>query len=231
MCKKVGIMQPYFLPYVGYWQLIKAVDTYVVYDDINYISRGWINRNNFLINCQKKLFTIELNKSSINKLINQIGIKDDFDNFVKMIKHNYTKAPYFKIVLSLINEIIHFEKDNLALFLANSIKIIIEYLQIDTKLMLSSSIEKDNGLKGKDKIMSICKILEATDYINAIGGRELYDKNEFLQNGINLYFLKTGIKSYKQFKNEFIGGLSILDMLMFNSIEDINLMLNNYELI
>jgi hypothetical protein len=227
----VGIMQPYFLPYIGYWQLIKAVDLYVVYDDVNYIVRGWINRNNFLINGGKKLFTISLNKASPNKLINEISIIDDFKHFLDMVKHNYSKAAYYKSILPLIYDIINYDKDNLAIFITNSIKIITGYLNIDTKIINSSSIEKDNSLKGKNKILNICKKLGATDYYNAIGGRDLYNKNEFIQNGINLHFLKTNIVPYKQMKNEFIAGLSMLDILMFNSIDDINIMLDNYELV
>ncbi|GHV57691.1 hypothetical protein AGMMS49579_23930 [Spirochaetia bacterium] len=228
---KLGIMQPYLFPYIGYWQLIKAVDTYVIYDDVSYIVRGWINRNNLLINGEKKLFTISLNGASPNKLINEISIADEFNNFLKMLEHNYSKAPYFEQVMKLIKEIVIYDKSNLALFIANSIKIILAYLYINTKLALSSSLDKDNSLKGRDKILDICKLLDASDYYNAIGGIELYSKEEFMQNNINLYFLKTDFISYKQFRNGFIPGLSIIDVMMFNSPEQINQMLDKYELI
>ncbi|GHV20468.1 hypothetical protein FACS189494_04270 [Spirochaetia bacterium] len=228
---KVGIMQPYFLPYLGYWQLIKAVDTYVVYDDVNYIVRGWINRNNLLINGEKKLFTISLKEASRNKLINAIEIVDDFSSFTKMVQHNYVKAPYYKEAMELSQQIISYDRSSLSLFITNSIKVINNYLNIETKTILSSSLDKDNSLKGKDKIISICKLLNTTDYYNAIGGQELYDKEEFLTHGISLYFLKTNISPYKQFSNDFVSGLSILDVMMFNSKEDINKMLDNYELI
>jgi hypothetical protein len=228
---KVGIMQPYFLPYIGYWQLIKAVDIYVVYDDVTYIKGGWINRNNFLINRQKKIFTIILKNSSSYRLIKDIEIIDDFDSFKKMLQINYTKAPYFKQIMELILKMINFNKLNLALFIANTIKVINEYLEINTNIILSSELKKDDSLKGKDKVISICKLLNATDYVNAIGGIELYDKQDFASNGINLHFLKTNITPYKQYDNVFIPGLSILDIMMFNSVEDIQDMLSEYTLV
>lgn len=224
-------MQPYFLPYIGYWQLIKAVDIYVVYDDVTYIKGGWINRNNFLINRQKKIFTIILKNSSSYRLIKDIEIIDDFDSFKKMLQINYTKAPYFKQIMELILKMINFNKLNLALFIANTIKVINEYLEINTNIILSSELKKDDSLKGKDKVISICKLLNATDYVNAIGGIELYDKQDFASNGINLHFLKTNITPYKQYDNVFIPGLSILDIMMFNSVEDIQDMLSEYTLV
>lgn len=228
---KLGIMQPYFLPYIGYWQLIKAVDKYVVYDDVNFIKGGWINRNNFLVQGNAKLFTISLDGASSNKLINETGIKDDFKNFMKMLQINYAKAPYFKEVMNLIEKIVCFEKSDLGIFLFNQIKVICDYLGIETDLILSSTLNKDNSLKGKDKVIEICKLLDAREYYNAIGGQELYDKGEFEQNGIKLSFLKTNITPYRQLKNEFVGGLSLLDVLMFNSVEDVNRMLDDFELV
>lgn len=228
---KLGIMQPYFLPYLGYWQLMNAVDTYIVYDDVTYIKGGWINRNNFLVQGNAKLYSFSLDGASSYKLINEIGVKDDFSNFIKLLQFNYAKAPFFKECLELSNKIITYDKSNLGKFLFNSIKVIADYLDFDTKILLSSEIEKDNNLKGKDKVIHICKLLGADEYYNAIGGQELYDKKEFQDHGIKLSFVKTEITPYTQFKNNFIGGLSILDILMFNSKESISKMLRNFELI
>jgi hypothetical protein len=228
---KLGIMQPYLFPYIGYWQLIKAVDTYVIYDDVAYIVRGWINRNNLLINGEKRLFTISLKNASPNKLINEIGILDDFVKFIKMIQYNYAKAPYFKNVMELITNIVAFDKSNLSLFIINSIETILKYLNIRTKLAVSSSLDKDDTLMGQDKIINICKLIGASDYYNAIGGYELYNREAFLREGIKLHFLKSNLIPYKQFKNDFIPGLSIIDVMMFNSIESIKQMLDDFELV
>jgi hypothetical protein len=228
---KVGIMQPYFLPYLGYWQLMNAVDKYVVYDDVTYIKGGWINRNNFLVQGNAKLFTFSLESASSHKLINEIQIKDDFSNFTKFLKFNYVKAPFYEECLALVDKIIDYEKLNLGNFLYNSIKVIADYLNFKTDIILSSEIKKNDELKGKDKVIHICKLLGADEYYNAIGGQELYDKKEFLTNGIKLSFVKTNIKPYKQLKNDFVGGLSILDILMFNSKEQVKEMLADFELV
>lgn len=232
---KLGIMQPYFMPYLGYFQLMNFVDKYVVYDDVNFIKGGWINRNNIIISGDKKMFTIRLDKASPNKLINEIDIKDDFSDLEKTLKFNYSKAPYFNDVMALFGEIISFEDKNLSNFIFNSFRLILKYLGNNkTELIMSSSLDKDNNLKGKDKVISICRLLRVEQYVNAIGGQELYDRDEFKENGIDLKFIETKLKEYPQTtKNkDFIPGLSFLDVLMNNSVEDIkSIHLKSYKLI
>ena len=228
---KVGIMQPYFLPYIGYFQLINAVDKFVIYDDVNYIKGGWINRNNILIGGSKKLFTIKLKGASQNKLINEIEIGDDFRKFMNTIKLNYSKAPYFTDAFALLKRIISFEDKNLALFISNSISEIISYLKITTPVFISSLLPKESSLKGADKVVNICQLLEGRTYVNAIGGLELYDSEMFAFHGIELKFLKSGQIHYQQNDNRTVSGLSILDVLMYNPPETIMEMLNQYELI
>ena len=228
---RLGIMQPYFFPYLGYWQLLANVDKYILYDDVTYIKGGWINRNNFLINGQKKLLTMQLEKASSYVLIIDILIKDDFSKFLKTIEMGYKKAPFFEDVFNLLREICQFQDKNLGTFLFNLHKKICEYLEINTELILSSSFEKSSEQKGKDKVIAICKQFGADEYINAIGGQSLYDRKEFAEKGIKLNFLQANLKVYKQFKNEFVAGLSIIDVMMFNSKENVKEMLNDFELI
>ena len=228
---RLGIMQPYFFPYLGYWQLLANVDKYVVYDDVTYIKGGWINRNNFLINGQKNLLTMRLEKASSYTLIKDIAIKDDFVKFLKTIEMGYKKAPFFEDIFRLLKDICQCPDKKLGQFLFNSHIKICEYLGIDTELILSSSFEKHMELKGKDKVISICKQLGADEYINAIGGQELYDKKEFAENGIRLNFLQANLREYRQLKNEFVAGLSIIDIMMFNSKEEIKEMLNDFKLV
>lgn len=228
---RLGIMQPYFFPYLGYWQLLANVDKYVVYDDVTYIKGGWINRNNFLINGQKNLLTMQLEKASSYTLIKDIAIKDDFVKFLKTIEMGYKKAPFFEDIFRLLKDICQCPDKKLGQFLFNSHIKICEYLGIDTELILSSSFEKHTELKGKDKVISICKQLGADEYINAIGGQELYDKKEFAENGIRLNFLQANLREYSQLKNEFVAGLSIIDIMMFNSKEEIKEMLNDFKLV
>lgn len=224
-------MQPYFLPYIGYFQLINAVDKYIIYDDVNYIKRGWINRNNILCNGQPHLFTISLKASSQNKLINQIEIADDFNKFIKTVEMSYSKASHFEETYKILNNIIKYPNKNLAIFISNSIIEICRYLGIKTEIILSSDIKKDNGLRGQEKIIEICKNVGADTYINAIGGIELYDKMKFSEENINLYFIKPDIIQYNQNLKEFVPFLSILDIMMWNSKEEINSMLEQYSLI
>lgn len=228
---RLGIMQPYFFPYLGYWQLLANVDKYVVYDDVTYIKGGWINRNNFLINGQKNLLTMRLEKASSYTLIKDIAIKDDFVKFLKTIEMGYKKAPFFEDIFRLLKDICQCPDKKLGQFLFNSHIKICEYLGIDTELILSSSFEKHTELKGKDKVISICKQLGADEYINAIGGQELYDKKEFAENGIRLNFIQANLREYRQLKNEFVAGLSIIDIMMFNSKEEIKEMLNDFNLV
>lgn len=228
---KLGIMQPYFMPYIGYWQLMAAVDTYVVYDDVNYIKGGWVARNNILLNGQKHMFTITLNGASPNKLFNEITIKDDFKKFSRLIESAYRKAPYYNDVVTLLDKIYNYKDKSLGAFMLNSFQVILDYLGIKTKLILSSSLNKDNNLRGKDKVKSICRLLDADTYYNAIGGQELYEKDDFKNSGIELFFLKSNLSQYTQFSSEFVSGLSMIDILMFNSPNEINNMLNEYKLV
>lgn len=227
---KLGIMQPYFMPYIGYFQLMKAVDKYVVYDDVNYIKGGWVSRNNILINGEKKMFTITLKGASPNKLFNEIEISDDFKKFMKTLQLNYSKAPHFNATMNLMERIISYPQKQLSLFIANSFKEILSYLDIHTELYLSSMLNKDNFLKGQEKVINICKTLNADEYYNAIGGQELYSKDEFMNNGIKLYFVDTIIKDYQQTSHSFIPYLSIIDVLMNNSREDTNKLLDLYQI-
>ncbi len=231
---KLGIMQPYFFPYIGYWQLINAVDKYVIYDDVNYIKGGWINRNRILMNGNIQFFNIKIKGASSNKLINEIEIEIDKIYNLKLIRtleYCYKKAPFFNQCLPLIERILNYEEINLAKFLEFSIKEICNYLDIHTEIFISSEIHKSNKLKGEDKVLEICKILNASEYFNAIGGKELYSYEKFEVNNVELKFLQPKEIFYKQFSNDFVKNLSLIDVLMFNSIESIKMMFEKYTLI
>jgi len=228
---KLGIMQPYFLPYIGYFQLIKAVDRYVIADDMNYIKQGWINRNNILLGGSPFRFNLTLIEASINKRINEIYVVEEQYKLLKTIEVNYRKAPYFNQVFPTIEGIFGYEDKNLARFVGNSIIKIAGYLRLDTEFLYNSDHECEQTLKGQERLISNCHIYGAKVYINAIGGTELYDKETFRQAGIDLLFLKTHPIEYKQFNHPFVPNLSILDVLMFNSVEETNELLMQYELV
>lgn len=234
---KLAIMQPYFLPYIGYFQLMNAVDKFVVYDNIQYTKKGWINRNRYLANRKENYFTIPLKKTSGYLDIIERELVSDSQKLnkkqLRKFENAYRKAPYFNEVMPFVSECFLYENDNLFKFLLNSLQKTKNFIGIDTEIIISSQIEKDETiLKGAERVKNICKLLSADEYYNPIGGIELYNKKEFEKNGFRLNFLKTNSFKYDQFANDFVPFLSILDVLMFNSISTIkNILSKEYELL
>lgn len=231
---KVGIMQPYFLPYIGYWQLLNAVDEYVIYDDVNFIKQGWINRNRILVDGKPFYFNLPMLGASSNKRINEIRVNQSgklLNKNLRTIEMAYRRAPYFSQVYPLMRKIMNDNEEILSCFILDSIKLICEYIGIKTTILVSSSLKKNNTLKGKDKVLHICSLLGATEYYNAIGGRTLYSFSQFEERGIKLNFLQTDPIEYLQFGNDFQPNLSILDVMMFNPVTRIREMLEQYTLV
>ncbi len=227
----IGIMQPYFFPYLGYFQLIQAVDRFVIYDDVNFIKGGWINRNFILSKQGPQRITLQLHGASPNKLINAVEVEGNTKKLLLTISQLYGKAPYYHSVFPVIESCLLYTEKNLARFLEFSLHQLCIHLGIHTEIRVSSQIEKDNSLRGPEKVITICKQLGADVYINAIGGQELYDKTHFNKNGLNLFFLQMGKVDYPQFHNEFAPNLSIIDVLMFNSPTQISRFLQEYILV
>jgi hypothetical protein len=227
---KIAIMQPYFLPYIGYFQLINAVDKFVVYDNIEYTKKGWINRNRFLLNKNTYYFTIPLKHDSDYLFIKERSIANDFKpkKIIAQINNAYRNAPFYNKVMPIFELIIYYEKKKLFDYIFNSVLLICEYLEIKTNLIVSSSLNINHSLKSQEKVIAICKETGTKEYINSKGGIELYNKNDFLKENIILNFLKTNDIQYKQFDNEFIQNLSILDVCMFNSKEQIQKYLTEF---
>lgn len=228
-------MQPYFLPYIGYWQLIKAVDTFVVYDNIEFTKKGWFNRNRILEVDHDRLFTLPIKKDSDFLPVNRRSLSDDSEDEItrtlRIIQNNYKKAPHFTNAYPAIEKCFLFPNKNLFEYIFNSIRLICRYLDINTKIIISSEIMIDHSLKAEKKVLAICKAEGATTYVNAIGGRKLYEVEEFKSNTIDLKFIESNDIEYKQFANKFVPWLSIIDVMMFNDKEEIKQMLEQYELI
>lgn len=216
-------MQPYILPYIGYFQLINYADLFVVYDNIEFTKKGWINRNRIIGNGKEEYLSLPIKKDSDFLHINKRVISEDFDKIklLRKIKESYKKAPYFFTVFSLLEDIINNKETNLFKFIFNSLEQLCEYLEIKTKFIKSSDLIIDHSLKSQDKVIAICTHLNASEYINPIGGVELYSKEVFEKNNILLKFLKASAIEYKQFSNEFIPWLSIIDVMMFNPKETV----------
>lgn len=227
----LGMMQPYFFPYIGYFQLMQVVDIYVLADDLNFMKNGYIKKNSILDQGAPTAILLPLVGASQNKLINEIEVGENVDKLLTGIQRRYTKAPYFKDVFPLLQTIILNEEKNLARYLGSSLMKIADYLNIETAFLYSSEIDKDNSLKFDARIIDVCKRSGADHYINAIGGAALYEKEKFADEGITLNFIDTKEIEYKQFDKEFVPNLSIIDVMMFNSKEDIKAMLDQYELV
>ena len=231
---KVGIMQPYFLPYIGYFQLIAFVDKFVIYDNIKYTKKGWINRNRMLQNGTDKIFSVALAKASDRLDIVERELSSDFNRqkLLSQFRGCYLKAPYFEDVWPLMESIVSFQDDNLFRYIQNSIVLICDYLDIDTEIIVSSSVAADHDLLSQDRVLSICEALNANTYVNPIGGVELYSSEDFAAVGYDLKFINTDTIEYAQFGSSFVPWLSILDVLMFNSKDGaISLLVNKYELV
>jgi hypothetical protein len=218
---RIAIMQPYFLPYIGYWQLIAAVDAFVVYDNIKYTKKGWINRNRFLLNGKDTVFTIPLQKGSDSLHVNQRQLAETFDRegLIRRFREAYRKAPEFHAFMPLLEDLIRFSSNNLFDYILNSIYGICNFIGIKTRVITSSKIECDHSLKSSDRVQAICKALCANVYINPIGGTELYSKVDFRAKGITLQFFQPAIVEYHQNASGFLPGLSIIDVLFFNSAD------------
>jgi hypothetical protein len=232
--KKIAIMQPYFLPYLGYFQLIKAVDEFVIYDNIQFTKRGWIHRNRILQNGQPVYISLPLKKDSDYLNVNQRTLADNYEQqkskILAKLKGNYAKARNFEKIYNLILDILNYRSSNLFDFILNSIKVICDYLQITTPLIKSSNIEIDHNLISTDKVLEICKRLDADIYINPVGGKQLYDKADFKDKNIELIFHNFKVKEYDQIQSPFLSHLSIIDTLMFCDITDVYHQIdNNFE--
>ncbi len=231
---KIGIMQPYFFPYIGYFQLIQAVDQFIVYDNIKYTKKGWINRNRYLQNGEAAVFSVPLKKDSDFLDVRDREVSSDFkkDKLLNQIREAYRQAPYYDDAFFLFERVVQNSETNLFSYIYNSIMEICKYLEIGTEIVVSSHLKIDHTLQGSDKVVALCKYAKADVYINAIGGQDLYSKEQFNTYGIELKFLKSSPIEYKQFNNEFVPWLSIIDVMMFNSKENIReYILNNFDLI
>jgi hypothetical protein len=214
-------MQPYFFPYIGYFQLIAAVDLFLVYDNIKYTKKGWINRNRMLQNAKDATFSLPLKHASDRLDIAERELADSFDrdNLLQRLEGAYHRAPYFPQTFPLIEQVVRHEASNLFSFLHHSLIRTCAHLGLTTPIRISSQVAVDTGLKGQEKVIALCKALGASTYVNAIGGTKLYSKDAFRDQGIELKFIQAKPFEYPQYGSAFVPWLSIIDVMMFNPPE------------
>lgn len=231
---KLAIMQPYFLPYVGYFQLMASADAIIIYDNIKYTKKGWINRNRRLQNGTDTMFSLPLKKGSDSLDVVERELAADFvpGALLNQLRSSYARAPYFAEVWPVIERIVNCDERNLFGYVKNSIIQISAYLGLTTTIYVSSEINADQSLKSQDRVIGLCHALGADIYINPIGGLDLYDREAFRRHGVELRFLKSSPLEYEQLGSPFVPGLSIVDVLMFNPLADVRAYLSSkYELL
>lgn len=226
---KLAIMQPYFFPYIGYFQLINSVDKFVFYDDVNYIKGGWINRNKLFLAGAVRYITIPLVDASSFRKINKTCVKKDGEWVKKMlssIDQSYSKAPFYNPVRNLIENVLSDDSENLSVLTKNSVKASADYIGMDIDFIETSEIYGNQEKTGSERVIDICLIEKASEYWNLPGGVRLYGSESFEQHKINLKFVDVSIETYQQDSNEFHSGLSIVDVLMYNQPSRVLQMLN-----
>lgn len=230
---RIAIMQPYLFPYIGYYQLIHSVNKFVVYDDVSYIKQGWINKNHIMVNCEKKPFVVPVKSASSFKSIAETEVNYNINwqtKMLRMIGQSYSKAPQYKEVFPIINQVLESGKSSISEIAVDSLTRICQYLEIETKFEKSENYNNTH-LKGAERVLDICLKEEANHYLNPIGGINLYSKDSFKKRNVELSFLQAGNVIYDQPSKNFVEGLSIIDILMNNSVETVQSFLNDYTLV
>ncbi|MDB2310622.1 WbqC family protein [Opitutales bacterium] len=232
---KLAIMQPYFLPYLGYFQLMASVDKFVVYDDVSYIKSGWINRNNIKVQGKASLITIPLQngRSGVPICDVQIAGKREFwsKKMLRTVAESYSKASKYDVIFPMFEAWMTAEIAGISELNVRILGDICEYVGLKAEIVPTSKIYSNSNLSSVDRVLDICDREGATHYINAIGGRELYSQDVFKDKGFELSFLKPGLSPYSQGKMDFIPGLSILDIMMHNSAESVSCMLEEWSFV
>ncbi|HFQ2072142.1 TPA: WbqC family protein [Providencia stuartii] len=227
----LAVMQPYLFPYIGYYQLAYHSDLFIFYDDVNYIKGGYINRNNILTKNGKQLFTVPINHASSFKKINELEFSNNVKKVLATIQQAYSKAPNFDTVYPIIENILLSKNRNVAKMTSDSIIEVFKYLEVPFKYQFSSQLDYNRELDSKNKLYSFCKLYNANKYTNSPGGKVLYSKEEFKNEGIELNFIETNNISYKQFNTDsFEKNLSIIDLLMNLPKQQVLYLLDEYNL-
>ncbi len=227
---KIGIMQPYFFPYIGYFQLINHCDHFIFLDNVQYINRGWINRNRIILNDNVKYITVPVCKSPQNTLISNKKIHHSYhpNHILNQAQHAYKDSKEFNNIFDLLGRTLKTQDQNISSLASNSIINTVKHLKMDTQFHIASQLSpKKPSSLAEDYLIELVQSLNGTDYINMSGGRHLYSEENFLQKQIKLHFLKPYVTPYPQRKKTFTPELSILDLLMnctlMQAIEHCNL--------
>ena len=234
--KNIAIMQPYIFPYVGYFCLIQASDVFVFYDDVNFITRGRINRNQVILNGEVYKFTIPLVKPSQNKIIKDVQtfqLEKFRDKFTQQVSSSYKDSKFLKKGLEYLGNVLYSGQEKISDIAITSILELYKYIDVHKEFIRSSDYFEDSiNLSKADRLIDITHSLNSNDYINTMGGMKLYDKTYFKDRDINLKFINPKFHGYHQPNSKkFIPGLSIIDLVMNNSPQEILNLISDYEIL
>lgn len=234
-CMKLAIMQPYFFPYIGYYSVLKHVDRYIYLNNVQYIYHGWMNRNRILHPKEGwQYINVPIKKHSRNDVINEVIINNQIEwkkKILNQIEHYKKHAPFYGEVKQLLEKIFSHDFERLSELNISIDQAIAEYLGITTLTDVISEMDLryEKPVKPDEWALNICKALGSVkEYWNAPGGKEFFDAEKYARANIDLKFLKINLHPYKQKGNQFEAGLSIIDGMMFNSVEEINKMLDDF---
>jgi hypothetical protein len=233
---RLAIMQPYIFPYIGYFQLMRATDRFVIYDDVTFIKQGWIARNRILINGEPSFFVVPVRHASSSVAIRETKIDDGPQHrqwvakLLKTVDNAYRRAPHFARVFPLVESVFAAPATHVAELAVASLKAVAAYLDLDVQWVETSGLYGNAALSGEDRVLAICRAEGASEYVNPSGGRALYHRDRFAARGVRLSFLQPQAIEYRQFNGPFVPWLSIVDVLMFNDRETARAMLDRYDL-
>ncbi len=233
--KTVAVMQPYLFPYLGYFQLIREADVFVFYDDVDFITRGWINRNRILINGDSDIFTVPCSNASQNKKIEDVLVSNQWhpEKLLKKVKLTYANAGHFDAAFPTVETVIEEAGDQISVLAENSVRKVANYLNLDVDFYRSSDLPVDQSLGRAERLIELTKYFGASTYVNMEGGKDLYDKPTFADREITLHFLSPNLPEYEQYTAEngtFHSGLSIIDVMMNVEPSRTREMLDTYQL-
>lgn len=231
-------MQPYFMPYLGYFSLIKHTDRFILFDTVQFIRHGWIERNRILKpNEGWQYIKVPLKKHARETVIKDIEICNDQkwkEKIAAQIQHYKRTAPFYNNVINLLNDCFACEYNDITRLNEKVCNVVCDYLNIFTPIHIFSTMgfKIEAALKPDEWALNICKAVGGvTEYWNPPGGMSFFDRDKYEKNNIKLKFHQMKLNAYDQGRPSFEPGLSIIDVMMFNGPEEISQMLDNYELL
>lgn len=233
---KLGIMQPYFFPYLGYYSLIKNTDKFILFDVVQFIRHGWIERNRILKPGEGwQYIAVPLEKSGRDTKISEVKIRNSEDwrgKLFRQIEH-YKKAPFYKPTIALMEQALDIDTDSIVVLNANILRKTCEYLGISLNLEIfgDMNVTIDEVTHPGEWALNISKALNASAYYNPTGGIEIFDRQQFKDADISLKFIGNNLREYSQRRPVFENGLSIVDVLMFNDVEQANILINDIKFV